>query len=336
MPITPLVVPTQGDPENFVEEGDAFFNVGLPLLAQELTTLEATVISNASIAAAAANNAVAVVTGGTASITAGPTLIPITNAGGEFDQTWKVALGGGTLESLADVVITTPVKNQTILFNGTNFVNAASGTSFAFSIASFTASGFATGTQLIGSGYVNAGDTITFSATYSNGPATSGHINELSSFGLTGTGFVGPITYPAAIAYPAVGASVTLTLHAGDGTDFDTDVKTATYVNYLRYGVTAKLYTDSWTEVDIEALTAILSDDNTRTWPSVTAGASERVVLAWPARLATPTFYIGGFELTFDRVTVDVSVTNSAGYVEDYEIYMTSLANLGSVIVVTA
>jgi hypothetical protein len=129
---------------------------------------------------------------------------------------------------------------------------------------------------------------------------------------------------------------VTLTLHAGDADASATSSKTASYYNLIGIGLTTKLYTDTWSEAEVEALLSIISDDNTRTWPSVTAGVGQRIAVAWPSRLSTPTFYISGFEVTFDRVTADVSVTNANGYTENYAIFLTSQDNLGATVVVTA
>lgn len=227
----------------------------------------------------------------------------------------------------------------TLIYNGSAWVAAPVGTSYVFAIASFTATGFSTGTQLIGSGDVNAIGSVSFSATYNNGPATNAHVSKSgwADLTMTGTGYVGPTTNSAAIPYPTVGGSVVLTLHALNGSASSTSTKTANYYNNLFVGISTNISTDTWTEADIEGLgNAVVSDDNTRTWAAVTAGSGERVALAWPSRLATPTFYVGGFEVTFDRVVADVSITNANGYTEDYEIYLSSQDNLGATIVVTA
>ena len=76
------------------------------------------------------------------------------------------------------------------------------------------------------------------------------------------------------------------------------------------------------------------SNDNTRVWDSITAGAGQYLLFAWPARLSDPSFAVGGFSGGFEAATT-ASYTNANGYAESYKFFRSSNANLGAVVVTT-
>ena len=86
----------------------------------------------------------------------------------------STAGGASALDDLTDVVITAAAKNETLIHNGTNWVDAAQGTTFTFSCTAFD-DGLTTGI-LAGSGDWKAAEAITFTATYDNGPPTTATI----------------------------------------------------------------------------------------------------------------------------------------------------------------
>lgn len=238
--------------------------------------------------------------------------------------------GASNLDGLSDVIISAPSTNQTLVYNGSSWVNAAQGASFAFSIASFSNS--LSATQEIGSGVWKATGTITFAATYSNGPPTSSTV--------TFSGWATPLhlsspftstTSVASVHYPAVAGTVVFTLNSRKDSETDTETITHTFVNNRFYGVTT--VTSGFTESDVEAATSELSNSKSKTFSS-TAGSGEYLIWATPTRLGTVTFEVGGFEGGYNSPET-VSITNPSGYTENYYVYRSVNANLGTVNIVT-
>ena len=252
-------------------------------------------------------------------------------------------VGANTSKISADVSINThdnvdivsdPVaKNDVLMYNGTSFVPVAEGSTFTYSISSFADN--QSSSQLIGSGTWLAIGGISFTATYANGPTTSGTVQITSgvtawSSALDMTSpYTGPTVSTEAVSYPAsAGTTIRFRLTSSDGTSGDTSDVTVVFYNLLNYGTTTK--TDTYLEADIEGLaTQELSNDNTQTWDSITTGSGEYMLFAFPTRLGTPAFWVGGFEGGFESPET-VSVTNSAGFTEDYYVWRSTNSNLGS------
>lgn len=241
------------------------------------------------------------------------------------------------IDDLTDAVITAPAKNQALLYNGTSWVNAAQGTSFTFSIATFTGSVGATNTVFeIGSGNWKAIGALSFSATYNNGPATDGDValsGWASSLQMTGTGFIGPTANVEAVPYASVGSYKTFTLTATDGTDVDTETVRYYFYNRRFWGVSTDA--SGYNEADIEGLANNeLSNSRAKTF-TVTAAAGEYIIYAYPSRLGAATFTVGGFEGGFESPET-VSVTNASGYTENYYVYRSTNSGLGATTVVVS
>lgn len=62
---------------------------------------------------------------------------------------------------------------------------------------------------------------------------------------------------------------------------------------------------------------------------NVTATSNEYIYYAFPTRLGTPVFKVGGFEGGFNKVST-IYFTNSYNYVEKYDIYKSTNAGLGN------
>jgi len=104
-------------------------------------------------------------------------------------------------------------------------------------------------------------------------------------------------------------------------------------IDKLYYGKTTK--TDTFLETDIEGLAnSPITNDNTQVWSSVTTGAGEYMLFAFPKRLGIPTFWVGGFEGGFESPET-VSVTNINGWTEDYYAWRSTNSNLGATVVET-
>jgi len=243
------------------------------------------------------------------------------------------------LKATAGVVseVGSPVKNYTLLWNGTAPVWAAQGTSFTFSVATFTDN--ATASQEIGTGDSIAIGGISFSATYNNGPATSGSVQIqsgttawASALELTGGSYLGPTTNTEAVTYPAApGATVRFRLTSGDGVDSDTSDTTIVYNNNRFWGITTK--TDTFTEADVEGLAGSeLSNSKDKTF-SNTTGVGEYILWASRVALGTVSFSVDGFSGGF-QAPETVSITNASGFTEDYYVYRSTNSNLGTITVI--
>jgi len=239
----------------------------------------------------------------------------------------------GSINGLSDVDTTTdpPANNEVLKWNGSNWVPAVYNASFTFSIASFSDTGGST-TVEIGTGEWKAIGAVSFSATYNNGPATSGYVTQgaWASLILAGAGFEGPTVSTESVDYPSVGSSRTFTLHATDGETSPTNNNTYVFYNYRYWGVDSNT---SLNEAQIEALAGSeLSNNNNKTF-TVTAAAGEYLYYCYPTRLGTSSFTVGGFEGGFEAPDT-VSVTNSKSFTEDYYVYRSTNSGLGETTVV--
>jgi len=238
------------------------------------------------------------------------------------------------LDNLSDVDGTdTPDKNDHLVWDGSQWTYSPDGTTFTFSIATFTDTGGSAVVE-IGTGTWKAIGAVSFSATYNNGPATDGVVN-LGEWGgdltLTGGSFEGPTVNTEAITYPAVDGTRVLQLQATDGSDPDTNNNTYYFRNNRYWGVTTTA--SGYSEADIEGLAGNdLSNTRVKTF-TVIPGAGEYIVYSYPSRLGSATFTVGGFEGGFESPET-VSVTNTSSYTEDYYIYRSTNSNLGSTEVV--
>jgi len=230
-----------------------------------------------------------------------------------------------------------PVKNYALLWNGTAPVWAAQGTSFTFSNASFVDN--QTATQEIGTGTFLAIGATSFTATYSNGPATSGSVQIVggvaawaSALDMGGPNYIGPTASAEVVPYPANPATITFRLTASDGTDTDTSNVTINLINNRFWGITTK--TSSFTEADVEGLAGSeLSNSKDKTFSSTT-GAGEYILWASRTALGTVTFSVDGFSGGF-QAPETVSITNASGFAENYYVYRSTNLNLGTITVIS-
>ncbi|MBE3093951.1 MAG: hypothetical protein IMZ52_02890 [Actinobacteria bacterium] len=286
---------------------------------------------------------------------------------GGTDAAWSGALGFYIVSSLAlksgvaeintlsdvDTKSTSPTRDQVLKWNGTNWVPAAYGATFVYTIASF--SDGETTTQLIGTGTWKAQSAMSYTATYNNGPPTTTWVSiGYNSTNYSKSGTVGEMTGPSytagtndvkAISYPAVKDQyLRFILSSQAGTDTDTETESSIYFrNYIYYGKLTK--NKSITESDIETLTGTLTNTGAGTF-SINASAGEYLVLSYPAtytNIPSGSVYEtdGGTGFLFNSISCAfsghayISVTNSAGYTENYKVYASNLPNLGNHSLVT-
>lgn len=195
-----------------------------------------------------------------------------------------------------------------------------------FEIASFTDN--EAGTQLIGTG--SAITSITFDATYDNGPATSGSVALITGTDLSGA-FPVPMLGPTFttsgatvvdLQYPAsVGGLLRFRLTAMAGADSDTADETITYINQIRRGVMTSPLPSPFTQSDIDTFLTTSTLQNTLDISYIAAsGAGEFDVIAFRDALGTPLLQINGFVADpTDNGTL--SWTNANGFTETYHVY---------------
>jgi len=245
--------------------------------------------------------------------------------------------GGGatTLDGLTDVVAPTPVRDQVLKFNGTEWVPAAYNATFQFSLAGFSDN--QADTQLIGSGLWKAAGDIGFTASYNNGPpdtanvalSSDGGVAWISSLALT-TPFTSGVSAEGTNYPNAKDRYVRFTLTATQGADSPTATATVTFRNNIKYGSSVKA--SGWDSADINALLGTLLSNNQTGSFAVNAAAGEYVLFAFPSSYTSINaagFLFNSVACPFE-VLATVSVTNSAGYTENYKVYRSTLAALGN------
>lgn len=254
------------------------------------------------------------------------------NCNGGFLTTNGADTFCSTTSASGFTVIGSPNVNDEVVWNGTAPQWTAEGVSYAFSIASFS-DGLAAVIEE-GVGVWKAIGAISFTASYNNGPATGGFVSFSGWANLTmGNSFQGPTVTVAATNFPAVGTANAFTLNATNGTISPTSTITHTFDNDRYWGLTS-LSGSVYTSTDITS--GLGNNELSNVIPktfTVTAGAGQYIVYAYPARLGTATFTVGGFSGGF-LPAVSVSVTNGSSYVENFSVYRSVNSNLGNTTVV--
>lgn len=127
----------------------------------------------------------------------------------------------------------------------------------------------------------------------------------------------------------------TFTLKATDERDAVATKTTAiTFLNGVYYGVGDSLEISGITNEFILGLTKTLQANKSKTF-TVNAGVGKHIYYIIPTRYGTPVFKVGGFEGGFGKLGT-INFTNASGYAEDYDVYKSGNANLGSTTVVVS
>ena len=256
-------------------------------------------------------------------------------------------LGNESINALNDVDTATsvPSTNEVLKWNGVDWVPAAYDATFVFSISSFSDN--QSTTQLIGTGTWKAIGAITFDAVYDNGPATAARVEISSNGGVTWAADLDYSTPYTTVnssettAYPgAKDQYVRFMLDADKAAENDTQYESSIYFrNNVHWGISTK--DSGFSEADVEGLTgSVVSNDYTRS-VAITPGANDYLVFAHPSSYTTIPY---GSDYETDSTTgflydsiacaysapETVSITNSAGYTENYKVYASIEKNLGS------
>lgn len=100
---------------------------------------------------------------------------------------------------------------------------------------------------------------------------------------------------------------------------------TVSFTNYVYYG---KSDNQSTVDTSDGNFTAVLSDSKARTI-TVTAGEREYIYYLLPSRLGTPIFNVSGFDGGFIKVGDKINKENTAGFIEQYDVWRSANDNLG-------
>lgn len=106
---------------------------------------------------------------------------------------------------------------------------------------------------------------------------------------------------------------------------------TVSFLNGVYYGVSTVGDASSIDHAFIQSLTKVLTNSKSRDI-TVDAGADGYIYYCLPSRLGTPVFFVGGFEGGF-ILAKTFSYQNINGYSEEYNVYRSNHAGLGSVTV---
>ena len=121
--------------------------------------------------------------------------------------------------------------------------------------------------------------------------------------------------------------NVAYTLKVTDEKDASATKSTSiTFLNGVYWG--AKAAPGSYDSAFVLTLTKGLQGNKNKTF-TATAGADEYLYYALPTRYGAVTFNVGGFDGGFTKVAT-IEFTNASGYKENYDIYKSDNANLGS------
>lgn len=246
--------------------------------------------------------------------------------GGISRSSFSVSISTMAFSDLSDADDSARAIDAELCFDGTNWVAIARGGSCSFSVASFANS--LSATQLIGVGVWKASGTVSFTASYTNGPPTSSTV--------TFSGWATPLhlsspftstTSVASVNYPSVAGTVVFTLNGAKTTQADTETITHSFYNKRFWGVST--VASGYSEADVEVLAGSEVSNSVAKSFTVAPGATEYIIWASPTRLGTVAFSVGGFVGGFQSPET-VSITNSAGFTENYYVYRSSNLNLGS------
>lgn len=133
----------------------------------------------------------------------------------------------------------------------------------------------------------------------------------------------------------SIKANKTFTLKATDERNASsTKTTTISFLNGVYYGIGDGLEIGGITNEFILGLTKTLQSSKAKTF-TVNAGVGKYIYYIIPSRYGTPIFKVGGFEGGFGKLGT-VNFTNASGYAENYDVYKSGNANLGSTTVVVS
>jgi len=178
-------------------------------------------------------------------------------------------------------------------------------------------------------GVLEVGQTLTnpaFTATYSQAPSSASVVdnagNPVLDVSLTPTAF----TYLHGYTRTGNNSGVTWTLSAALGLENGTRSVSTTWRPRLYYGVGVAGGSD---ETFIKALAGQTLSASRNITFTVSPGSGQYIYYAAPTSYGTPTFFVGTFEGGFNFIGT-VAVTNAHGVTQNYDLWRSANANLGT------
>lgn len=189
----------------------------------------------------------------------------------------------------------------------------------AFDILSFS---ITSSTQEVGQSLVAPA----FTATYNRSPTTAVLTNnsDSESKNVIST----PTTFSSSNTFTktANNATVTFTLSCSENGDTDTAQSTIAWRPRVYYGASATVID---TQAEILALASSALQSSKATTITVTAGSGEYIWYVIPSSYGTPVFTVNGFSGGVSLTSSGVSVTNTYGNTQNYDIWRTDNPSLG-------
>jgi hypothetical protein len=186
---------------------------------------------------------------------------------------------------------------------------------------------------------VELGETVTtpaFTASYTTSPdvapnsivLTDTEATAPKDVTLTPTAF----TSDGVFTKTSYGSTVTLTLTAQKGLVIKTAITSFLWTQKVYWGKSSSA--GPYIAGFITGLSHNALATSRATTLSMTGGdapgAGEKIYYAFRSAYGTPTFYIGGFEGGFELIAAAVPITNVNGVIENYDLWRSIQANLGS------
>lgn len=238
-----------------------------------------------------------------------------------------------------------PTANQVMKWNGSTWVpgSITNATEFSFLVTAFSVTPGTTPVE-IGSGTWKTAGNLTFSATYQNSSGMTAASIQISGTGVTAWASALSLSSPYTSGtsaldtlYPTPGSgsyrTMTFTITGTRGAEAPTRTVNIAFANRRYWGTSTK--SSGYTEADVEGLgsneltTTRLKSSFTANAPT---GSNLYIIFATPVFLGAATFVDNVTGLQFSMQAPEtVSVTNASGYTENYHVYRSTNANLGSV-----
>lgn len=214
-----------------------------------------------------------------------------------------------------------PIAAQDVTYNGQNLDSVLDALFFVdLNIDSFSIS---PSNVLVGSTVSSVSANYTFSKQPNSAKLVIGGID----YPINLSGASGNINQ----SIPNQTSNFTVQLSGTDSVGTKTSSRSVNFLNRRYYGVATLPGTINSSFVT--SLTAQLSESRNST-RTLSAGAGEYYWFAFPVTSGSVSFNVGGFDTTFVQSTV--SVTNSAGFTEDYNVYRSPNPNQGTITITTS
>lgn len=179
-------------------------------------------------------------------------------------------------------------------------------------------------------GTKEVGDTLnnpSFTATYSEPPTTASVIDNQGGLAQNVIATPNAFAYLASYTKTVNNTAVNFTLTASNGVSSDSKTTSVYWMPRAFWGVGPDGLS---TEADIEGLAnSALASGKSRII-TLSPGVGEHIYYAYPASYGEAEFFVDGWPGGFDLISATISVTNGFGVTQNYRLYRSTNANLGT------